>query len=280
MARKKSSLNAIHGTLNAKDAVANTENLTVKKKVKRVVAREIEGALSPEQKAEIKRLSTEVSNQEIEKGETPQSAGIKVRTALYNHIGITSIHECHADKFDKAISFLRKWRGGNRRVREVQVNSSTWHKEMYGAINYKRKKLKITDDDYRDYLVKKYNFISLKQLSDNELTQLNSYYDSLINSQKQMGTHQVEAARHVKLSIQEQREEKLKEYLCLVVKNTPGVDVYSLHQTREEIWGFLKYTYPEPPQLFKTISFATFEAFWKRQNLCGCSRDGRPTASK
>lgn len=263
--------------IKAKKAEVQTDELIVKKVTKKNVTPPIEGNITPEQKKTIIDLANEIVEQEFAAGiiKTKKQGVFKVRNALFKKISVPSYNEFHSSKFEAAVKYLKRWRGGNKNNRDVAKNSETWEQDIYTSINAKRNEL-MQEDEWRALLKNKYGVNSPKDLPSRDLILLNQDLDAL-RAQHKKNTSQAEKQ---KWSRQKEREHKLADWLRELQKERHNIDLNSLPFLKKEIWEILANKYPIPSYLFKNISESTFLKFWEDQKLCNSERGGRPITNK
>lgn len=91
---------------------------------------------------------------------------------LYNHFGITSYKTLPKEKYDEAISWLKKNIAINRNKLKKK-NPEQWRKDMYKSIHAKANELGIDIHEYANSVLKLKNpIVSLTELSDARLRKL------------------------------------------------------------------------------------------------------------
>ena len=136
-------------------------------------------AITPEQAARLLDLVNQIVEYEAKTMLRPKKHAT-VWSIFKRKFKVAYYRELNASQFDDAVLYLTKWIGrlkSSLRKSDIPV----WRKERIMSIQTRRKQLGWSKDDMVNYLLGKFGFSSLKDLTDSQLDQFYHY----IFSQKQ-----------------------------------------------------------------------------------------------
>lgn len=123
--------------------------------------------VGPEQRAVLKDLVDEIVVLEANLKRAPKSYAV-VWKALNRYCRVPKYSLIPIERFDKAATYLRRWKGRLQAARSAPGNDPTWRRSRYAYIHTNCKKLGLAER-MRDMIAERFGASSLKELSDEEL---------------------------------------------------------------------------------------------------------------
>jgi hypothetical protein len=258
------------------------------KRKPKVIPPQITDGLSPEQRFDFLEMVKKISWQLIYKGDFSKEQYTKSTSQVYmfaygqagklkGKVKISNINMFRVTYFDTVMKYLKEWERANNRNPLVHHNSKEHKKYLFSAINAKKRDLGLIEEEYRALLVEKYGCESLDDLIILQLVELSKYFDKLKKNRAKTHNSKPKEKRPSK---QKRRERYLQMWLDETVKPNPNLDSDNLPYQVKDILVFLidisKRENEPDKSLFKEISESVLRDFWSAQQLCNCSKEGRP----
>ena len=138
-----------------------------------------QGDITLEQASNLKKLVDEIVELEEKVKQKPKSYAA-VWSALNRKMKVTYYREIKAKDYNAAEIYLRKWAGRLKRQKKFSRDyNDDYRKSRITAIfTIGKKHLNFTDEDIRDMIFEFFNKESIKELTDDELEQLYTRFNS------------------------------------------------------------------------------------------------------
>lgn len=145
-----------------------TERYITQKKVEVIPG---ENAIDAKQKGTLLQKVNEIVEWEKNTRQQPKTHKA-VWSALNRHCGVNTYKEIAIEDFDKAVTYLDRWRGRLLNTKKAQTKSNkAWRSNRIKAIHVKIKEKNI-ETWYRDFLKTKFGVSSSTELDDEQLQSL------------------------------------------------------------------------------------------------------------
>lgn len=140
--------------------------------------------ISDEQASKLRELVNDVVEYENLTKKRPKTYG-SVWSMLNNHCNVPKYRLIRKEDFEKAVTFLLKWKGGLSGKKSAR-KGDRWREDRVKAIHTIMRKYDL-ERKYRNYLSKKFDAESTLELTDEELEKTYRYILHLKNQAKKKG---------------------------------------------------------------------------------------------